>query len=107
MFCAIYELMLKDEADDEELARIWRQMTLLMKQRAGAIGSRLHRDDADRLRFIVYTQWPDREQWMKGKRMLQTQDQGVQLMRSLAEICESKVICESNEVEDLLSVKYQ
>lgn len=106
MFCAIYEFILKDEADDDELLKIWRQMTILMKQRAGAIGSRLHRDDADRLRFIVYTQWPDRDQWLKGKKILQANDQGVQLMRSLADICQSKVICESNEVEDLLAIKY-
>lgn len=102
MFCAVYELTLRDEADDEELKRVWRQTTTWMKQKAGAVGSRLHRDDADRLRFIVYTQWPDRQQWLNGRRLLQNDDHGMFLMRCLRDICNSKVICESNEVEDLL-----
>lgn len=103
MFCAIYEFRLKDHVADQELRRIWRQMTTFMKERAGAVGSRLHKDDGDERRFLAYSQWPDRDRWAQGRKLLLESENGLQMMQRLEEICESKVICESSDVEDLLT----
>ncbi|MCA9580268.1 MAG: antibiotic biosynthesis monooxygenase [Myxococcales bacterium] len=59
MFVVIYEMVAR-EGMAQAFRDSWAEVTEWIYQRAGSLGSRLHRT-ADPHRFIAYAQWPDEE----------------------------------------------
>ena len=60
MFIAIYYFKVK-EGRDEDLIKSWAELTKLIYQYCGSLGSRLHSKGENE--YIAYAQWPDRETW--------------------------------------------
>ncbi|MEM7160891.1 MAG: antibiotic biosynthesis monooxygenase [Bacteroidota bacterium] len=57
MFAVIYRFKVKEEYE-KDFIQAWREMTLLIYQFEGSLGSRLHRESENT--FIAYAQWPDK-----------------------------------------------
>ena len=60
MFTAIYQFKVKPEQFDEFL-QSWEELTKLIRDYEGGLGSRLHRIDDHT--YLAYAQWPSRETW--------------------------------------------
>lgn len=60
MFIAIYSFQVK-EGQETSFERAWAELTKLIYQYEGSLGSRLHSkgDNA----YVAYAQWPDRKTW--------------------------------------------
>lgn len=60
MFCVVYSFEVKDDAH-EQFIKAWQELTELIFNHEGSLGSRLHKvDDSN---YIAYAQWPDRKTW--------------------------------------------
>lgn len=60
MFYAVYSFKIKPELRIQFLES-WRELTLLIRDFEGGLGSRLHQlNDAE---YIAYAQWPNRDLW--------------------------------------------
>ena len=59
MFAVVYRFEVVPEKS-QAFEEAWRQLTLLFREEAGALGSRLHRGDDG---FWAYARWPDRDTW--------------------------------------------
>ncbi len=60
MFAVIYRFKVK-EGSQEVFEKSWRDLTKLIFEYEGSLGSRLHQ--ASGLDYIAYAQWPDEETW--------------------------------------------
>ncbi len=60
MFAAIYSFKVKPN-QTESFEKAWEDLTRLIYQFEGSLGSRLHKSDA--LNYIAYAQWPDKNTW--------------------------------------------
>ena len=60
MFAVIYQFNIK-ETMEPTFINAWQQLTELIYQYEGSLGSRLHKQDEGV--FIAYAQWPDKETW--------------------------------------------
>jgi len=63
VFVAAYWWRVKP-GKEEQFRQAWRRGTLLIRQRYGSLGSRLHRE-ADG-RFIGVAEWPDKLTWQRA-----------------------------------------
>ena len=80
----------------------WKDLTLLIYEYAGSLGSRLHK--ADDYNYVAYAQWPSKEAWVSAKDKLpETSNRISQLMK---DSCKSfETLYELEVVEDLLKSK--
>ena len=60
MFIAIYYFKAK-EGQEEALLESWAELTKLIYEHRGSLGSRMH--SKGNREYIAYAQWPDRETW--------------------------------------------
>jgi len=50
---------------EEEFREAWETLTVALRDRRGALGSRLHR--AEDGTWVAYAQWPDRAAWQNSR----------------------------------------
>ncbi|MCB0761892.1 MAG: antibiotic biosynthesis monooxygenase [Flavobacteriales bacterium] len=60
MFAALYTFTVKP-GREKELLKSWTELTRLIYQYEGSLGSRIHR--VGELKYVAYAQWPNRETW--------------------------------------------
>ena len=83
-------------------SKAWKQLTQLIYEYEGSLGSRLHQKDESR--YIAYAHWPDRETWKNsGDKLPDTAD----LIRKTMKDCCTRIetLYELDCVEDLLKSK--
>lgn len=63
MFCVVYQIKIKKSHLDRmnEFIQAWADMTNLIKEYEGGLGSRLHK--VSETEYLAYAQWPDRVTW--------------------------------------------
>src|SRR5690606_12604120 len=59
-FAVVYRWKLR-AGGEERFAAAWGAVTAILRERCGALGSRLHR--ADDGTHVAYAQWPSRDAW--------------------------------------------
>ena len=98
MFTVIYLFKVKpDHAQTFE--RTWREMTILISQYEGSLGSRLHKQNE--LDYIAYAQWPDESTFRNSGSKLP--EVFYSIRKTMKECCEEiKPLFELEVVEDLL-----
>ncbi len=99
MFAVIYRFKVK-ESLEADFTDAWKELTQLIYEHEGSLGSRLHRQQ-DGI-FLAYAQWPDRPTWKNsGKNLPGSAEKARRTMR---ETCDSiETLYELDCVEDLLS----
>jgi heme-degrading monooxygenase HmoA len=60
MFVAVYQFDVK-EGECEKFKKAWAELTKLIYQYEGSLGSRLHQENETT--YIAYAQWPSRQTW--------------------------------------------
>lgn len=101
MFAAIYSFKVKPN-QTESFEKAWEDLTRLIYQFEGSLGSRLHKSDA--LNYIAYAQWPDRNTWENsGKKLPDTANE---IRRIMKEACDKiETVYTLDAVTDLLMDK--
>lgn len=98
MFAVIYRFVLK-ENQEEKFIHAWAEMTKLIKQYEGGLGSRLHHEKENT--YLAYAQWPDRKTWENFGSKLPEEAKIHSI--NMNEACEvSETIHTMNVMEDLL-----
>jgi heme-degrading monooxygenase HmoA len=98
MFTVIYKFQVK-ESLTQQFEENWTELTKLIYQHQGSLGSRLHK--SDELNYIAYAQWPDRETWESEWNDMP--EHSKEISRKMKEACETReTIFELEVVEDLL-----
>jgi hypothetical protein len=59
-FAVVYQWRVK-AGHEADFQQAWEELTVLLRQKRGARGSRLHRTDYGSL--VAYAQWPDQRAW--------------------------------------------
>ncbi|MCH2197959.1 MAG: antibiotic biosynthesis monooxygenase [Flavobacteriales bacterium] len=60
MFCVVYEFQVIPGKEDL-FCQAWREMTELIYEFEGSLGSRLHQQSDTH--YVAYAQWPSKERW--------------------------------------------
>ena len=98
MFAVIYSFGVREEKEPQ-FVEAWKEMTGLIRDYEGGLGSRLHRDSDGH--FIAYAQWPSREQWQKSGNNLPARAEAVRAR--MREACtDVRTLHELSYVEDML-----
>lgn len=84
---------------NSEFIKSWKQLTQLIYEYEGSLGSRLHKlNDTS---YIAYAQWPDRETWKNSGNNLP--DSADRIRKTMRDCCTNiEVLYELNSIEDLL-----
>lgn len=101
MFTVIYTF--KTHPDQEaKFEKAWKDMTHLIYNYEGSLGSRLHRKKDGE--YLAYAQWPDRKTWKNsGDKM---PEYVIEVRKSMADSCSSiETLYELEVVDDLLQSK--
>jgi len=98
MFIVIYSFKVKpDQAKNFEKA--WRDLTTLIFDYEGSLGSRLHKQDE--LNYIAYAQWSDKSTWRTSGNKLPPISKDIE--KIMKESCEKiETLFKLEVVEDLL-----
>ena len=98
MFAVIYQFKVKENRASEFI-NAWKELTQLIYEYEGSLGSRLHKQNEDV--YLAYAQWPDKETWKNsGKNLPHSADRIREAMR---DSCSSiEVLYELDSIEDLL-----
>jgi quinol monooxygenase YgiN len=98
MFAVIYQFNLKENRESE-FKGSWKQLTELIYEYEGSLGSRLHKlNDTS---YIAYAQWPDRDTWKNSGNNLP--DSADSVRKSMRDCCtEIETLYELDCTEDLL-----
>ncbi len=101
MFAVIYQFEV-NEGREHEFMGAWKELTQLIYEFEGSLGSRLHKQKD--CTFLAYAQWPDRETWKNsGNKLPNSADK---VRRTMRECCTRiKTLYELDCVEDLLKSK--
>lgn len=67
MYVVIYSFQVKKEFE-ESFKSAWKELTVLFRDYAGGLGSRLHLSEENS--YIAYAQWPDQQTWENAERKL-------------------------------------
>ena len=67
MFSVIYKFEIKPDRKDC-FEKSWKDLTHLIYDYAGSLGSRLHKKDE--CNYIAYAQWPNKETWKNSSNKL-------------------------------------
>ena len=98
MFTVIYKFKVK-EGLTQQFEENWAELTKLISNHQGGLGSRLHK--SDNLNYIAYAQWPDRETWESEWNDMP--EHAKEISRKMKEACETReTIFELEVVMDLL-----
>ncbi len=98
MFCVVYQFTALP-AKEQEFRQAWAELTKIIYEHAGSLGSRLHRDSSGN--FIAYAQWPDRESWETASGKLP--ESAKLVSQRMRENCEEiSTIYELDMMDDLL-----
>ena len=101
MISVIYQFKVKPN-QTEKFIEAWREMTELIYEYEGSLGSRLHKKDEQI--YIAYAQWPDQDTWGNAGHKLPEKANEVRArMRAACEDIET--LFELEMVEDLLQSK--
>jgi len=98
MFTVIYSFKVK-ENQSEVFEKAWKDLTLLIYEFEGSLGSRLHKNSENN--YIGYAQWPDKTTWEKsGDHLPEIADE---IRKTMKSACTSiEVLHELEVVDDLL-----
>ncbi len=100
MFAIIYSFKVRADREQHFL-NSWGEMTQLIYQFDGSLGSRLHRK-AD-LEYIAYAQWPSKKHWQNSGDNLP--DEADMIRKTLRDSChEIATLYELEMVEDQLKL---
>jgi heme-degrading monooxygenase HmoA len=101
MFCVIYEFEV-NPMKENEFKKIWHQLTLLIKEFRGGLGSRLHKDTMKPNIWVGYAQWPSEDVWNNPDPA--NEENLAQLRDRLRETCiDIRPVYQLDVVDDLLS----
>lgn len=98
MFTVIYSFEVKPEKHIE-FENAWRDLTILYRDFAGSLGSRLHKE-TDNV-YVAYAQWPNKKRWEDSNKKLPAESEVSRLQMSDA--CNYiKVLHQLHVIDDLL-----
>ena len=101
MFTVIYSFHVKT-GQQQTFEKAWAELTALIYENEGSLGSRLHRKDDNQ--YIAYAQWPNRERWQNSGARLPKESEVIRsAMRGSCEKIET--LFELDVVNDLLSLQ--
>ena len=101
MFSVIYKFEIKSDRKDS-FEKSWKDLTLLIYEYAGSLGSRLHKKDE--CNYIAYAQWPNKETWENSSNKLP--ERSYEISALMRESCNSiETLYELELIEDLTKVK--
>ncbi len=98
MFTVIYSFKVRPN-QIEPFKKAWRDMTILIIEYEGSLGSRLHKQN--KLNYIGYAQWPSKNTWVNsGSKLPEISKEVRDIMK---ESCDKiEILFELEIVEDLL-----
>lgn len=102
MFCAVYEFKImpdKHECFREE----WHEITQMMIQEFDSLGARLHENEDGT--WIAYAQWPNKEKWEVGHRVIDERVRQLHFENCLAAI--PTTLLKLTLIDDLLQFTKQ
>lgn len=99
MFCVIYLFKVKSRHENE-FKKAWKELTALIYEYEGSLGSRLHRQSE--FQFIAYAQWPDRSTWENSGNRLP--ESSKEIRKIMKDSCERIEILHELEVEEDLLI---
>ena len=98
VFAVVYLFVVK-AGRENDFESAWKDLTLLIYQYEGSLGSRLHRVDS--LQYIAYAQWPDKATWSKSGSQLP--ERAKDLRKKMKDSCERiETLYEMETIEDVL-----
>ncbi|MBP9153167.1 MAG: antibiotic biosynthesis monooxygenase [Flavobacteriales bacterium] len=98
MFAVIYQFKVKENRESEFI-NAWKQLTQLIYEYEGSLGSRLHKQ-SDGM-YLAYAQWPAKETWKNSGNKLP--DAANEIRRIMGESCTHiETLYELDCTEDLL-----
>lgn len=101
MFCVVYRFHVRQDKEEQFQAG-WKELTEILKEQNGALGSRLHRDSNSD--WIAYAQWPDEQTWSSCSNTSVEAVSARKLMfDSKVEEKETEVLFKLNVLHDLLT----
>ncbi len=101
MFSVIYKFEVKPDRKDS-FEKSWKDLTQLIYNYAGSLGSRLHKKDE--FNYIAYAQWPDKETWENSSNKLP--EKSNEISKLMKESCNSiETLFELELILDLLEDK--
>jgi hypothetical protein len=102
MFCVVYEFEVPQQ-NEHLFTKVWHQLTEIIKETRGGLGSRLHKDTKRDNVWIAYAQWPNKETWNNNPSSINP-DHNI-LGARIKDLCVSiQTIYELNMIDDLLGV---
>lgn len=100
IFCVVYEFEV-DQNHENEFIKIWHDLTLIIKETRGGLGSRLHKDKTKENIWIAYAQWPSETAWNLPASHID--DRHILLGNRMKEICINiRTIYQLDVIDDLL-----
>jgi heme-degrading monooxygenase HmoA len=101
MFSVIYSFQVKPGCI-QKFETAWRNMTVLIREYEGSLGSRLHKQD--KLHYMAYAQWPDRDTWKNSGGNLPEISKNIS--KTMKESCvKIETLFELEVVDDLLKTQ--
>ena len=101
MFAVLYRFTINENMESQFIDA-WKQLTQLIYEYEGSLGSRLHKQNDGN--YFAYAQWPDKETWKKsGSKLPDSADEARKVMRESCSKIET--LYELNCTADLLKSK--
>lgn len=101
MFVIVYSFKVKPN-QHREFEKVWKDLTQLIYDYAGSLGSRLHKQDDNS--YIAYAQWPSEKVWKEAGSELP--EASKELKEKMYNSCESiELLHELEVIDDLLKVE--
>ncbi len=98
MFTVIYTFRVKP-GKEKQFSSAWSELTSLIYQYEGSLGSRLHLDSNGL--FLAYAQWPTRSTWENAGSKLPSESE--EIKSRMRDACEEiKTVHELDVLDDLL-----
>lgn len=99
-FCVVYEFEVSRQ-NEQDFQDVWNQLTHIIKETRGGLGSRLHKDLSRDNIWIAYAQWPSKEAW--GSNPTSYDSRHSALRARMKDLCESiRTVYELDVIDDLL-----
>jgi len=97
MFYVIYRWKVH-EGKEAQFAKAWAEVTQLIRDHRGGLGSRLHRCQDGM--FLAYAQWPDQQTWERASSIVLPENQAMAQMKD--SIASSEPMIQMTLLQDLL-----
>jgi quinol monooxygenase YgiN len=100
MFCVVYEFEVNHD-NENEFKQVWHNLTLIIREARGGLGSRLHKDITRDNIWIAYAQWPDKNAWSQPGSSIS--DKHAELRDRMKAVCVNvRTIYQLDVIDDLL-----